>query len=290
VFYLTTDTNNLYVGTGAATGASTVLVSGGSSGAFPATVSGTVTSGGVPYFSSTTQESSSAALTANSPVLGGGAGAAPATAAFLTTDGTTQLNIGPADTVNNGVLGLKGKTSGTLTISAPAVAGAAGSQCTISNGVLAPTSGGSAVPAYSFTGNTTTGLGWSGAGIPCMTVGGNETFRFASSLFEVSAAGFGIIWNNSTNFSGSFDVGIFRQGPGVLEISNSSSANALGSLLLTNLTASGTVILGATASPTSAGSAGTAGQFAWDATNLYICTATGGVGAATWKKVVLAAD
>jgi hypothetical protein len=46
---------------------------------FPATVSGTVNSGGIPYFSSPTQMSSSNSLLANQLVIGGGAGAAPAT-------------------------------------------------------------------------------------------------------------------------------------------------------------------------------------------------------------------
>lgn len=53
------------------------------------------TSGGIPYFSSTSTVASSAALTANLPVIGGGAGVAPSvgtrsgnTTAFVTTTGT----------------------------------------------------------------------------------------------------------------------------------------------------------------------------------------------------------
>ena len=46
---------------------------------FPETVSGTVTSGGIPYFNSSTQMSSSALLAQYQLVVGGGAGAAPAT-------------------------------------------------------------------------------------------------------------------------------------------------------------------------------------------------------------------
>jgi hypothetical protein len=46
------------------------------------------TSGGVPYFSSTTTMASSALLTANALVLGGGAGAAPATLGSLGTTST----------------------------------------------------------------------------------------------------------------------------------------------------------------------------------------------------------
>ena len=50
-----------------------------SSIAMPITVSGTVNSGGVPYFNSGTQMSSSAALGSTCLVVGGGSGAAPAT-------------------------------------------------------------------------------------------------------------------------------------------------------------------------------------------------------------------
>lgn len=59
--------------------------SGGSSNlTFPATVSGTVNSGGIPYFSSSTAMASSAALTANALVIGGGAGEPPVSASGLT--------------------------------------------------------------------------------------------------------------------------------------------------------------------------------------------------------------
>ncbi len=61
---------------------------GGGGSAFPLTVSGTVTSGGIPYFNSTTQESSSAILNTNKLVKGGGAGGSP-TNSSITDDGTT---------------------------------------------------------------------------------------------------------------------------------------------------------------------------------------------------------
>ena len=62
------------------------------------------TSGGIPYFSSTTAIASSAALTANQIVLGGGAGAAPVSSSLLATSaavtsGTYIKAIGYADTV-----------------------------------------------------------------------------------------------------------------------------------------------------------------------------------------------
>jgi len=79
----------------------------------PITTSGTLaltvagTSGGVPYFSSSSAWASSAALTANAIVIGGGAGAAPAT----TTTGTGVVTaIGNNTNAANGlaVLGAGG--------------------------------------------------------------------------------------------------------------------------------------------------------------------------------------
>jgi hypothetical protein len=91
------------------------------------TVAGT--SGGIPYFSSASTWATSAAQTANSPILGGGAATAPSTKTFLTTNGSTTLTIGVAGG-GSGILALAGTTSGTATLTAPAVAG------TITNAVL----------------------------------------------------------------------------------------------------------------------------------------------------------
>ncbi len=88
------------LGTGVATA---LAINVGSAGAFltsnaapsyPVTVAGTVTSGGIPYFSSTTVESSSGLLAQNGVVLGGGAGAAPSTSTNLTFNGSTLALAG----------------------------------------------------------------------------------------------------------------------------------------------------------------------------------------------------
>lgn len=70
----------------------TIASSGGGS-AFPVTVSGTVTSGGIPCFTSTTVEATSAALTANILVKGGGAGACVSNS-LVTDNGTTLTYTG----------------------------------------------------------------------------------------------------------------------------------------------------------------------------------------------------
>jgi hypothetical protein len=71
------DTFGVLTGTGSDCGAG----GGGGSSVFPMTISGTVNSGGIPCFTSTTTESSSALLPAGDFVLGGGAGSCP-TASF----------------------------------------------------------------------------------------------------------------------------------------------------------------------------------------------------------------
>lgn len=73
---------------------------GGSTSAFPATVSG-ATSGGIPCFTSSTQMSSSAALAANTLVKGGGAGACVSNS-NVTENGTTLTT---ADGISAGSAG-----------------------------------------------------------------------------------------------------------------------------------------------------------------------------------------
>jgi hypothetical protein len=63
---------------------------GGAAPVFPQTVSGTVTSGGIPYFNSATSESSSGILNAGVLVQGGGAGGAPTNS--LCDNGVTTAN------------------------------------------------------------------------------------------------------------------------------------------------------------------------------------------------------
>ena len=102
---------------------------------FPATVAGTVTSGGIPYFNSTTQMSSSAALAAGQVVIGGGAGAAPSTSGIGAL--ATSLAIGGA-TIGTNALAVTGTSllNNRLTIT----------QATANQGILAST-------GYSLTGS-----------------------------------------------------------------------------------------------------------------------------------------
>lgn len=85
-----------------------------SSGTFALTVAGT--SGGIPYFSSSSAWASSAALTAHGVVLGGGAGAAPVSTGAGTTGQVLTSNGASSDPTFQTVSGTTGSgTSGTIT-------------------------------------------------------------------------------------------------------------------------------------------------------------------------------
>lgn len=81
------------------------------------------TSGGVPYFSSTTAITSSAALGSGQIVLGGGAGSAPTTSANASI-ATGALTLGQIGSAAGSVI-LSGSTSGSATVRTAAVAGTA---------------------------------------------------------------------------------------------------------------------------------------------------------------------
>lgn len=125
----------------------------------PVAVGGTVTSGGIPYFNSTTQMSSSALLAANAIVIGGGAGAAPST----TTTGTGVLTA-----IGNAVNGASGLvTYAITTLPSLTTASALATVGTIGTGVWQ----GTAV-AYSYGG---TGLSALGSANQCLTTNAGVT-------------------------------------------------------------------------------------------------------------------
>ncbi len=98
---------------------------GGGGGAFPQTVSGTITSGGIPYFSNATTLTSSALLATNALVVGGGAGGAPATGNGDFTYATHTLTGGASGIVDlsaeTSTAGLKVPSAATNTASAAGV-------------------------------------------------------------------------------------------------------------------------------------------------------------------------
>ena len=120
IFYSTASAGAILSGTATA---SLPLLSGSSTTPSWAAISypASATSGGVPYFSSTSAMASSAALGSGQIVLGGGAGSAPTTSANASIS-SGALSLG----TNTSVLGsvkMFGSTSGNVTVAAAAVAG-----------------------------------------------------------------------------------------------------------------------------------------------------------------------
>ncbi len=150
-----------------------------------------------------------------------------------TTD--NEFDIGPADTVSNGVLGLKGKTSGTATLTAPAVAGTVTNALVSSNAINLP-AGTALLPSLNAVGATTTGFYFPANAIG-FTVNAAEMMRMdtngVTSLNMFGSIGFGP--NNN-----SFDSTLNRSGVATLQV-GSNGNNSSGSLKMTNLFVSGTV-------------------------------------------------
>jgi len=116
----------------------------------PITTSGTLaltvagTSGGIPYFSSSSAWASSAALTQYGVVYGGGAGAAPVATAAGTTGQVLTANTGAAPTWGT----ISAGTVTSVGLSAPAIFTVTGSPVTTS-GTLTLTYSGTALPTTS---------------------------------------------------------------------------------------------------------------------------------------------
>ena len=135
---------------------------------YPVTVA-TVTSGGIPYFSSTTAEASSALLAANAFVLGGGAGTAPAT----TTTGTGVVTaVGNAVNTTGGLV----TQSGTLAASAVLLGGGA------STAITSTTTGTGVVTGIGAAVNSTTSGSLATTAVP-LTVGTGGTISTGDGYY-----------------------------------------------------------------------------------------------------------
>lgn len=199
----------------------------------PVTGSGTInlatagTSGGIPYFSSGTVLSTSTALTANSPVLGGGAGTAPSTKTFLTTDGAATLTVGIAGG-GNGVLALSGNTSGSVTFTAPAIAGTITNAVISSNSFQVP-SGTSLLPSLQV-GAAATGVWSRAAGV--LSVSATSAANFCEfngfgNGFLVFSSGASFSWTSGLVSAGS-DTALSRLAAGVVSFDTTAVNNHLG--------------------------------------------------------------
>jgi hypothetical protein len=154
------------------------LGSSGGGTPFPLAISGTVTSGGIPYFSSVTQMTTSAVLAANSLMVGGGAGGAPST---VTTGAGVLTALGNAVNSTSGfpVIGGSITNGDCLKWSATGIqdAGAAcggGSSASLANGSSTIT-GGAAGRVLTDTGGTLGEAALSGTGTSVVSTTGTQT-------------------------------------------------------------------------------------------------------------------
>jgi hypothetical protein len=217
--------------------------------AYPVTVTGGV-SGGVPYFNSTTQESSSALLAANGVVLGGGAGTAPATNTGLTYS-AGNLSVGVAGTSTAVITGA-GVTSGTATLTWPAVAGTS-TNAIVSSNVIQTPAGTNAAPGFAFSSAGSTGMFTDGTG-------DLKFSRQSSQLLGINSTGPYIFNATVLGFlNGSFaqDTGLSRTAAGVLGVGTGASASVAGSISLAGVLLNGKVAVSGTAPTISSGFGGT---------------------------------
>ena len=236
---------------------------GNPTGAAVLTVAGT--SGGIPYFSSSSTWASSAALSANQLVIGGGAGAAPSTLAAGTNGYVlTMVSGSPTWLASSGITGL---TVGTTSVASGTSgyvlynnAGVLGNLATTGSGnvvlstsptLVTPTLGVASATSYTatgtITGSATTGvfnygtLGFSDVGLYGSFTAASTTYT--QMVLQNTNAGSGsstdyIVANNngtSTSYYGDFGI-------------NSSTFSGTGSLALPNAVylyaASGDLALG----------------------------------------------
>ena len=152
------------------------------------TVSG-ATSGGIPYFDSTTSEASSALQAAASPILGGGAGTAPYTDAGLTSSGT-------------------------------------GATFLLNPSLLDVDDGSASAVAIRFASRAGYGI-FNTSGTTCIAFNGIVNFGLNDSTLTVRGGGV-IGWANVTPGVNAPDAGFSRTGAATVALGNGSSGNASG--------------------------------------------------------------
>lgn len=239
--YVQTTTGNLY-----SCDAGVFAKVGGSGGTVTA-VTGTapiVSSGGTaPAISCPTCNTSAAAITNN--VLAKGSGGAQGLQNSLATDdGTTFTYAGTGGVSSapsgvNGKLTLGGSSSGTATITAPAVAGTATNPVVSSNAMLFP--GGSAAnPAVAITGSgSTTNYGFYNAGtaVDVTLAGVLAGFWSTGAINEI------LLCNSSSSFGTNGDTCLSRdatRGSGYFDLGTGATSNTSGFLQSAGVIARGT--------------------------------------------------
>jgi hypothetical protein len=182
----------------------TISAGSGGGGTYPLTVAGTVTSGGIPYFSNTTTQTSSGLLASGQFVLGGGAGGAP----------TTSFSVVP---VANGGTGTGSTLTGLVRGNASAMTAAEISgDCT--------TSGSNAITCTKINGTSVTGAN-----------GDVTTYGAGNTLADSGILGTNIVRKDAANTGAAAMT---------LNMSASTTSNSLQIPSQAGLTSNGTASIG----------------------------------------------
>lgn len=187
------------------------------------------------------------------------------TSAAFTTTGTSGITLAAPSTGSPIIYTLPSVAASLAPLASP----------TFTGQIIAP-AGSVGTPSVGSVAATNTGIYFPFGTQVAATIAGVQTFVTGVSYAQVPS-------NAGTFILGATgDVAISRISANVLGIATSFAGGAGGSLNLTNLTASGNVII-AQQTPASASATGTANTITFDASFIYICTATN-----TWKRVAIA--
>lgn len=201
-------------------------------------VSGAVTAGHIATFvnSSTIQDGGAAGgagtvtntggnLTSNAVVLGAGTSDTKVSTG-ITTNGGSELDLGVVGT--NGVLGLKGLTSGTAIFTAPAVAGTVLNPVIASNALELPASSTASTNSLTFVGGTTSGIAWDSGALRLNFVwGGGYDMSINGPIITAASTG---VWGfTSTAANNAADTGMSRGGAaGLIAVGTGAAASTAG--------------------------------------------------------------
>jgi len=159
--------------------------------------------------------------------LSAGGGGLPAHLSY--TDPTLTVS---AATFGNGQVSLSGNTSGTATLTAPAVAGTSTNPIASSNSITLPSVAafGSGAPTFGSSSNSAMGISFSTANTGTIGIGNNNGFMplvITQSQGPVSRSDIPYMWNNSNNVNGTVtvDSSVNRITAGVVGVGTTANAN-----------------------------------------------------------------
>lgn len=172
-------------------------------------------------------------IAATQVAVGSGANTIAGSAAL--TFASDILSVGVAGS-GNGEISLAGNTSGTATITAPAIAGTSTNLISISNCIGVP-AGNASNPGFSFTGQSNTGFFLDSTAIG-VSSNGNYVATFNSAALSLASST--VLGWVSGSLNAASDTGLSRISAGVIGIGTGAAGSAAGTLNAAGYQAGGT--------------------------------------------------